>query len=58
VVNLGDDDAEAGVAAEGVPPNDGRREPLREMLVTVEGVGEPGDDPCLAWPRPSNAKRG
>jgi hypothetical protein len=46
------------VAAESVAPDDGRREALREMLVTVEGVGEPGDDPRIPRPRPSNAKSG
>jgi hypothetical protein len=37
-------------AAERVPPDAGRREPLREALVAVERVGQPGDDGGIARP--------
>jgi hypothetical protein len=41
-------------ATEGVAPDDGRREPLRETLVTVERVGQPGDDGRIARPGAAN----
>jgi hypothetical protein len=57
-IGLGHQDAEAAAAAEGVAPDDGRREPLREMLVAVERVGQPGDDGRIARPGAPDADRG
>jgi hypothetical protein len=46
---------EVASAAERVPPDDDRREPLREALVTIQRVGQPGDDGRIAQPGASNA---
>jgi hypothetical protein len=45
-------------AAEGVAAHDGRREVLRQVLVTVERVGQPGDDRGIARPGAADANGG